>query len=102
MMAIHQLHLSTPRMLSVRSGFLIAAFVTAGSALAIPASTPLRADAGAQFCATFINAGGPFTRCDYYTFAQCQAALSGIGGSCDVNHTYVPGPYQGQPRRRSR
>ncbi len=58
---------------------LIAAAV-AGAAL-LPTT-----DAKAQyaaFCAEYSRGGG--TNCGFYTYAQCLATISGIGGWCYAN-----------------
>jgi len=43
---------------------------------------------------------GPFqaTNCGFDTYQQCLATISGIGGYCQPNTTYVPPPV----RRRQR
>ncbi len=43
------------------------------------------------WCAAYRNGG---TNCGFSTFAQCQAALSGNGGSCEENTQYT-GPAKG-------
>jgi hypothetical protein len=56
------------------------------------------AQAGA-WCARYFGHGG--TNCGFYTYAQCQINISGIGGFCEQNvaEAYHPyGPY-GEPRR---
>jgi uncharacterized protein DUF3551 len=42
---------------------------------------------------------GPFsaTNCGFDTFQQCLATISGVGGYCQPNTTYVPP--SGRPRR---
>jgi hypothetical protein len=37
------------------------------------------------------DAGGG-RNCGFSTFAQCLADVSGIGGFCERNNTYQPGP----------
>ena len=41
--------------------------------------------------------------CAFFTFAQCQAAVSATGGDCAINPRFAgyppSGPYQPQPRR---
>lgn len=34
--------------------------------------------------------GGGATNCGFATWQQCQAAISGIGGSCGANPMYQP------------
>ncbi len=38
------------------------------------------------WCATYRAGGG---NCGFSTFAQCQAAISGVGGSCEENTQYT-------------
>jgi len=68
------------RRAGTRAGFL------AGAALAVlmalPAG-PAQAQEGA-WCA-FAGGRNAYENCGYYTFQQCQAAVSGVGGSCMRN-----------------
>jgi hypothetical protein len=43
------------------------------------------------WCATYRAGGG---NCGFSTFAQCQAAVSGVGGNCSENTQYT-GPAKG-------
>jgi len=62
-----------------------AMFAIAVAATATLGTTPARA-ANAPYCATTYGMGGSAgTACDFYTFAQCQATVSGVGGSCSTN-----------------
>jgi Protein of unknown function (DUF3551) len=78
---------------------------TAMFAIAITASatfgtTSARADANAPFCATTYGMGGSAgTACNFYTLAQCQATISGVGGSCSSN-PYLRESFAGTPRSR--
>jgi hypothetical protein len=45
------------------------------------------------WCAHYMGRGGS-SNCGFSTFAQCQAAISGIGGHCMRN------PFYDYPRRR--
>jgi hypothetical protein len=57
------------------------------------------AQAGA-WCARYFGRGG--TNCGFYTYAQCQATVSGIGGFCEQNVAEPYHPYgygYGEPRR---
>ena len=75
----------------------VAAFAAASALLAIGTAP---ANAGA-FCATNPDGQGNKS-CDYYSYAQCQRTLAGIGGSCiqnpnfggyqDDSYAYSPGP----------
>jgi len=63
-----------------------ALFAMAVAATATLGTTSARAAANAPFCATTYGMGGSAgTACDFYTFAQCQATVSGVGGSCSNN-----------------
>jgi hypothetical protein len=48
----------------------------------------------AAWCAKYFGHGG--TNCGFYTYAQCQVTVSGIGGYCELN-TFPP-RYYGEPR----
>jgi hypothetical protein len=72
--------------------------IAIGSAVALAtlATTPALADK-APWCAQFGGGrGGGGTECLYYSFAQCQASLSGMGGRCFQN------PWLGSSSRDSR
>lgn len=61
-----------------------------------------KAEAGAIYpwCATYGYYG--VTNCGFATLAQCQAAVSGVGGFCQPNAFY-PGPARdGPPIGRAR
>jgi hypothetical protein len=77
--------------------FATASFVAgaiAGSAL-IGGSTPAAAQWGwhpspIPFCASFSDRGGGYESCSYYTMEQCRASVSGVGGRCFENPSFVP------------
>jgi hypothetical protein len=79
---------------------MIGILVALAALAAIDAGTG-STQAGA-WCARYFGRGG--TNCGFYTWAQCQATVSGIGGFCEQNvaEFYHPsGPY-GEPRRYRR
>ena len=57
-----------------------------GLALLANVQTVSTAEAGVAFCARYTDGG---TNCGFYSFRQCLAAISGVGGFCHV------APYQG-------
>jgi hypothetical protein len=72
-------------------------FASLIAALAIMTATlfgPAPAAAqGAEWCAVPDGDGDP--DCSYYTFQECQTAISGVGGQCQQNlrpSTEEPGP----------
>ena len=70
--------------------------IAAGIAFATMAATPALADK-APWCAQFGgSAQGGGTECLYYSFAQCQATLSGMGGRC------FPNPWVAEPPQENR
>ena len=88
-----------PKEVPVRTIILAAAV---GLAAVSIASTHARADGA--WCARDTRGG---TNCGFHTFAQCQADISGIGGSCSPNPAFVaPGAgyaaYSAYGRRRGR
>ena len=55
------------------------------------------------WCAYYNFLHGGATNCGFATWQQCQAAISGVGGSCGANPQYQPpsGPYLStRPPRR--
>jgi hypothetical protein len=59
-------------------------------------AAPARA-ADAPFCLENYSRTGPGKVCNFYTYAQCVAASSGVGGSCSANPWYV---YPAEPATR--
>jgi hypothetical protein len=60
--------------------------------------TPAHADA--PWCAYYNGAQfGGASNCGFYTYQQCLATISGIGGWCQPNTTYVPPPASSRSRR---
>jgi hypothetical protein len=63
------------------------------------AATALSAGALAQnypWCAYISTGDGNATNCGFVTREQCMATISGMGGHCEPNNTYVPPvPQQG-------
>jgi hypothetical protein len=53
----------------------------------------------AAWCAKYFGHGG--TNCGFYTYAQCQVTVSGIGGFCEPNLLEAPRYYE-EPRRYRR
>jgi hypothetical protein len=57
------------------------------------AATAMTSQGRAQnypWCAYYGDASGE--NCGFSTFGQCLEAVSGVGGSCERNTQYVPGP----------
>jgi Protein of unknown function (DUF3551) len=58
--------------------------------------SPARADPY-RWCALYSGDAGGASNCGFVTLAQCQATVSGIGGSCEPNAFYT-GAQEPQPR----
>jgi hypothetical protein len=63
----------------IRVALVAAAALAAGLVVSAPAS----AQQG-SYCAV-AGGIGAYSNCYYYSFAQCQAAVSGVGGYCQIN-----------------
>jgi hypothetical protein len=92
------MHGSLAKEAFMRTIFLAAAALAAMSLTSIPAH------ADGAWCARDTRGG---TNCGFHTFAQCQADISGIGGSCSLNPSFqgYNGAYQsygGDTHRRPR
>ena len=76
-------------------------FVLACAALAtlsvIGAATP--AAAQGAWCADYSGRDGGGTNCGFYTWQQCQWAVSGVGGSCSPSPWAVYGDEPRPPRK---
>jgi hypothetical protein len=70
----------------MRIVFLLLLAASALAAMTI-AAVPARADAEFAYCATPGFATGQ--DCTFYTLAQCQAAVRGLGTDCEPNPRYL-------------
>jgi hypothetical protein len=62
--------------------------LVAAALAALPLTlSPAKADGG--WCAYYYKGG---TNCGFYTYGQCQATVSGIGGYCSPNPGYGSRP----------
>ena len=88
---------------SLRSRISLSAGIFALALMAGGAAGTSAAHAEGAWCA---DAGGrnAYTNCGYYTYQQCRAAVSGVGGFCRQNTTFAPnyGYYDERPQRRAR
>ena len=74
--------------LSLRTALNTALALTALVAvIALDAGKSAQAE-GAAWCADQGGRSG-YTNCGYYTFRQCLAAISGVGGHCQPNPDFV-------------
>jgi hypothetical protein len=71
--------------------------------LALSVILPARADEKPYdpypWCARYSGGMGGASNCGFLTLEQCQATVSGIGGSCEPNLFYNP---RGEPRHQKR
>jgi hypothetical protein len=71
----------------------------------LAAVTGVGSPAAAQnypWCALYDAGGGGGENCGFSTREQCNATVSGIGGFCMLNNTYVPPGGTTAARRRAR
>lgn len=70
---------------------MIRSILTASAILVLTAGvSPVLAD-NYPWCAHFSERGaGGAISCGFNTYAQCRASVSGIGGFCMENPSYVP------------
>jgi hypothetical protein len=78
----------------------LAAIAVAVLAVTLGSAAPAKADA--PFCSENYSRTGQGRVCAYYTYDQCRAATSGVGGSCSANAWYQPYEYYDHPPRRHR
>jgi Protein of unknown function (DUF3551) len=57
-------------------------------------SQPSRAEITYPWCAQYGGRGDGARNCGFWTYGQCMATVSGIGGYCEVNAMYR-GPQPG-------
>ena len=79
----------------MRFGFLLLGVVITTAA----AGTGARAQ-NYPWCADYDGSFGG-RNCGFTTLEQCQATVSGIGGFCNRNNTYVP-PTRAAPSHRAK
>lgn len=87
----------------MRNLILMASAVIAAASFYAGNVTPVRADANAPVCARLYTGNGAIDQCDFYNYQQCQATVSGIGGTCFDNLALKQAsPRAGtKPRQRS-
>lgn len=79
----------------------LATGAVAALAFTLGSTAPAKADA--PFCSENYSRAGQGRVCAYFTYEQCRAATSGVGGSCSANAWYQPrGYYEPAPRRHRR
>jgi len=90
-----------PKFKFVSAAFSLATAAIAALAVTVGSAGPARADA--PFCSENYSRAGQGRVCAYYTYEQCRAATSGVGGSCSANAWYQPREYyEPVPRRHRR
>jgi hypothetical protein len=85
-------HRAAPRRAAVRFALLAAA-----AAFGLTQPAPARAYTPAPWCAHLWEQR---VDCSYFTYGQCMATVSGIGGFCNSNARFVG--YADAPRRPRR
>ena len=73
--------------------FFASALLLAASATGGPAAAQ-----NYPWCSIYGGSMGGSKNCGFVSFDQCMANVSGIGGFCQLNNTYVPS----SPAHRSR
>ncbi|MGA7388700.1 MAG: DUF3551 domain-containing protein [Pseudolabrys sp.] len=53
-----------------------------------------------RWCAVYAAPGGG-TNCGFFTWQQCMTTISGIGGFCEPNQFYNPGPASRTRKRKA-
>jgi Protein of unknown function (DUF3551) len=76
--------------------FFTSALLVAAAAIATPAQAQ-----NYPWCAQYGNGTGGARNCGFSSFQQCQADVSGIGGFCERNNTYVGAATVRRHRKRS-
>jgi hypothetical protein len=66
--------------------------------VAVGIGTPTEAQ-NYPWCAEYGGTPDGPTNCGFVSFAQCLATVSGVGGFCVKNNTYVPPPGPHAPTR---
>jgi hypothetical protein len=61
-----------------------------------------RADAQNYPWCAVLNVGDWASNCGFVTEEQCRTSVSGVGGFCMRNTTYIPPEFVPAPRRRGR
>jgi len=69
------------------------------AALAALSLTSMHARADGAWCSYYVQGG---TNCGFYSYEQCRANISGIGGSCLPNPSFAePAGSAGRRRRNN-
>jgi hypothetical protein len=75
--------------------------IVLGGAVAMAAAGSAAQAQNYPWCAEYGGDMGGARNCGFTTLAQCQEDVSGIGGFCELNNTYVP-PIGPAPHRASK
>jgi uncharacterized protein DUF3551 len=70
----------------------------AAASLVVLMPAPEAAAQNYPWCAQYTVRGGA-RNCGFVSFAQCMATVSGIGGWCEQNAMFQPGPNRPPPRK---
>jgi hypothetical protein len=82
---------------AMQAALAAAALMTIGALDVTPAS------AQGAWCANYSGRSGGATNCGFYTFEQCRAAVSGVGGYCSPSpYVYYGGEAPIPPRKLRR
>lgn len=78
---------------------ILATAVAAIALLALSNDGLAQFSGSAPFCVQIYTADNIISRCEYQTFAQCQALNDGRNNTCAIN-PYYKGPPAAPPHRR--
>ena len=65
-------------------------FLVAVGLLVATSGVSAIADLNYPWCAQYGGGGDGARNCGFSTYAQCMATVTGMGGFCEQNSTYVP------------
>ena len=85
----------------MRPGTIV--FVTLVLSTAVLAQAPASALPidNTRWCAVYGSRGGGGTNCGFFTWQQCMDTVRGIGGFCEPNQFYNPGPASRARKRQA-
>ena len=72
----------------------------AAGALIVAFASNAQASERYKWCAYYGGIVGSATNCGFNTFAQCQATISGVGGTCQPNPAYRGRTTEGRSRKQ--
>ena len=85
----------------MRPGTIVFAILVLSTVVLAPVPASALPIDNTRWCAVYGGRSGGGTNCGFFTWQQCMATVSGIGGFCEPNQFYNPGPASRTRKRKA-